>query len=67
MREKIANLFSKVATSYDRPSANDMENFDRLSKQMKEAESTFESLKKKFKNMDQLALKDKVSFLETAN
>jgi len=67
LREKIANLFSKVATSYDRPSANDMENFDRLSKQMKEAESTFESLKKKFKNMDQLALKDKVSFLETAN
>lgn len=67
LREKIATLFSKIATSYDKPSANDMENFDRLNKLMTEANSRFESLKKKFKSYDQLELKDKASFLDTTN
>ena len=67
LREKIATLFSKIATSYDKPSANDMENFDRLTKLMTEANSSFESLKKKFKSYDQLELKDKASFLDTTN
>lgn len=66
LREKLANLYSKVASSYDRPSGNDMNNYKRLSKRMDEAILTFESLKKKFKDFDALGLNDKSTFLDSS-
>lgn len=62
LREKIASLYSKIANSYDKPSASDLDNIDLLEKRFNEAQATFEKLKKKFKDVE---LQDFDSFLES--
>lgn len=65
LREKMADLYSKVASSYDKPSAADMDNLKLISELFTSAKEDFAKLKKKFKNLDQLELKNFEEFLET--
>ena len=37
LREKMADLYSKVASSYDKPSANELDNLELIEEEMKSA------------------------------
>ena len=52
LREKMANLYSKVAGSYDKPTASEMENLYIVENLFEEAKSNFAKLKKKVKAED---------------
>lgn len=56
LREKMANLYSKIANSYDKPSANELENLRLIEDRFNNAKKAFEKLKKKAK-ADDLSLK----------
>ncbi|WP_224484891.1 VPS10 domain-containing protein [Robertkochia aurantiaca] len=63
LRERIADLYSKVASSYDKPSANDMANLEVLKSRLEEAESTMARLKKKSKGLDEIELQTFSEFI----
>lgn len=63
LRERIANLYGKVAGSYDKPSANDLENLELLKKRLTEAEKELEKLKRKSKGADALELRSFSEFI----
>ncbi len=65
LREKMTNLFSKVANSYDKPSAAELENLQVISDRFNVAKTDFAKLKKKFKNIEELPLKSFGEFLES--
>ena len=52
LREKMANLYSKVATSYDKPSNNELENLKIIQKRFDNAKADFAKLEKKIKDLD---------------
>ncbi len=64
LREKMADLFSKVATSYDKPSNAELENINAISDRFTVAKIDFEKLKKKFKGLDQIKFQHYEEFLE---
>ncbi|NER09383.1 Sortilin, neurotensin receptor 3 [Muriicola jejuensis] len=64
LREKLADLYSKVASSYDKPSAADMENLSLLTDRFDSAVKTLNTLKKKIKGIEAVELMDFDSFLE---
>jgi hypothetical protein len=64
LREKLADLYSKVASSYDKPSAADMENISLLTERFTNAKDELAKLKKKIKGIDSLELMNYESFLE---
>ena len=47
LREKMADLYSKVASSYDKPSANELENLTLIENEMKLAEKKYNKIVKK--------------------
>jgi photosystem II stability/assembly factor-like uncharacterized protein len=51
LREKMANLYSKVASSYDKPSNNELENLKIIESQFNKAKTSFEKLENKAKNV----------------
>lgn len=61
LREKMANLYSKVADGYDAPSAADLDNLVLIRDRFARAKADFEALKPKVKGGDALTL---VSFEE---
>jgi photosystem II stability/assembly factor-like uncharacterized protein len=61
LREKMADLYSKVATSYDKPSNNELENLKIIQKRFNTAKSDFTKLVKKVKDVE---LKTFEEFLE---
>ena len=63
LREKMANLYSKIAGSYDKPSASELENLRIIEERFNAAKLSFTKLKKKAK-VKELALK---SFEEFVN
>jgi photosystem II stability/assembly factor-like uncharacterized protein len=65
LREKMADLYSKVASSYDKPSAADMDNLNIVLERFTKAKEDFAKLKKKIKNIEQMELKNFEEFLET--
>ena len=65
LREKMAKLYGKVADSYDKPSAADLENLRIISGQFEEAKSDFEKLKKKIKEAHSMQLQSYEEFLGT--
>ncbi len=65
LREKMADLYSKVASSYDKPSAADMDNLNLILERFTKAKEDFAKLKKKIKNIEQMELKNFEEFLET--
>ncbi len=65
LREKLADLYSKVANSYDKPSASEMQNLKVVSDRFEQAKTDFTKLKKKFKSSEPLAIKSFEEFLES--
>ncbi len=51
LREKMADLYSKVASSYDKPSNNELENLRIIEARFNKAKSDFEKLEKKAKDV----------------
>jgi len=64
LREKIADLYSKVATSYDKPSAADMDNLNLLTERFNGAKDDLAKISKKIKDLDSMQLMDFETFLE---
>ena len=52
LREKLANLFSKIVGSYDKPSNNELENLKTIESRFVSSNKVFNKLKKKIKNVD---------------
>jgi hypothetical protein len=52
LREKLANLFSKIVGSYDKPSNNELENLKTIESRFTSSNKMFNKLKKKIKNVD---------------
>jgi len=64
LREKMADLYSKLASSYDKPSAADLENLDIVNERFMKAKEDLIKIKKKIKDMDTLELMNFKEFLE---
>ena len=64
LREKMADLYSKVAGSYDAPTAADRANLELIRQRFEEGKAEFESLKPKVKGGETLELADFEAFLE---
>lgn len=63
LRGKMAALYSKIANTYDKPSASDLENFEIISSNFKTAQKEYAKLKKKIKNLDGVALQSFEKFI----
>ena len=62
LREKMAGLYSKVAGSYDKPSASELASLKVIEKRFMDAKETFAKLKKKSK-VDDLELQSYEEFI----
>ncbi len=62
LREKMADLYSKIAGSYDKPSGAELESFSIIEERFNKAKTDFSKLKKKAKQTD-LQLKTYEEFL----
>ena len=62
LREKMADLYSKVASSYDRPSSNEIDNLRLIEKEMKSGKNKYEKLLKKV-DLSYLSLKSYEDFV----
>ena len=62
LREKMADLYSKIASGYDRPSPMELENFNLIKDMFQTAFKTFDKLKKKVK-VEDLNLKSYEDFI----
>ena len=51
LREKMGDLYSKVATSYDKPSNNELENLKTIKTRFNKAKADFAKLEKKAKDV----------------
>ena len=47
LREKMSDLYSKVASSYDKPSSNELENLALIENEMKSANKRYSKILKK--------------------
>lgn len=65
LREKMTALFSKVASSYDKPSSSEMQNLTVIVNRFDTAKTDFAKLKKKFKSKQPLDIKSFDDFLES--
>ncbi len=52
LREKMADLYSKIAGSYDKPTANELDNLSIIEERFDKAKTDFAQLKKKVKFAD---------------
>jgi photosystem II stability/assembly factor-like uncharacterized protein len=64
LREKMADLYSKVAGAYDVPSAADLDNLALIRDRFEKAKSDFEAIKPRVKGGDTLQLASFEAFLE---
>ena len=62
LREKMADLYSKIASSYDKPSENELNNLSLIEDEFNRAKIKFNKLKKKVKIKD-LSLKSFDEFI----
>ena len=62
LREKMGDLYSKVASSYDKPSANELENLELIEKEMASAKKVYDKLLKKI-DLNNLNLKSYDEFI----
>ena len=62
LREKMADLYSKIASSYDKPSENELNNLSLIEDEFNRAKTKFNKLKKKVK-IEDLSLKSFDEFI----
>lgn len=65
LRERMADLYSKVASSYDRPSAAELTNLEVITSRFNAAKISFEKLKTSFLKKNEVTLKSFEEFLES--
>ena len=65
LREKMADLYSKVATNYDKPSNAELENIKVIVNRFNEAKKDFVKMKTKYLKKRPLELKSFEAFLES--
>ncbi|MEL6304857.1 MAG: hypothetical protein AAFQ20_08730 [Bacteroidota bacterium] len=65
LREKMAKLYGKVASSYDKPTASEMENLKVISTRFETAKADFAKIKNKYLKKQPLELKTFDEFLES--
>ncbi len=63
LREKMANLYSKVASSYDKPSPDDLQNLGVISKRFTDAQDDFAKIKTKYLKRNPIELQPLEEFL----
>jgi hypothetical protein len=63
LREKMTDLYSKLAGSYDKPTSSELENLRIISKRFETGKVDFAKLKKKFKSKEPLETKTFEEFL----
>ncbi|UJH67273.1 WD40/YVTN/BNR-like repeat-containing protein [Allomuricauda sp. SCSIO 65647] len=63
LREKMADLYSKVAASYDAPTPDDMQNLKVVSERFSKAKDDFSKLKSKYLKKQSIELKSFEEFL----
>lgn len=63
LREKMTDLYSKLASSYDKPTSSELENLRIISKRFETGKVDFAKLKKKFKSKEPLETKTFEEFL----
>lgn len=63
LREKMADLYAKIAGSYDKPSDTELESLATIEKRFDTAKKEYEKIKKKVKFLDQLELKSFEDFI----
>ena len=57
LREKMADLYSKIAGSYDVPSGAELENLSIIEERFDQAKKSYQKMRKKAKFIDDLELK----------
>ena len=62
LREKMADLYSKIASSYDKPSENELDNMSLIENEFNRAKAKFNKLKKKVR-IENLNLKSYNDFI----
>jgi hypothetical protein len=65
LREKLTDLFSKLADNYDKPSSSELQNLKIITTRYETAKADFAKLKKKIKNLEALNLMSYEAFLES--
>ncbi|WP_430906867.1 WD40/YVTN/BNR-like repeat-containing protein [Maribacter sp. 2-571] len=63
LREKMTDLFSKLANSYDKPTKAELENLTVIDNRFNTAKTDFEKLKKKYKHTEAMTIKTYDAFL----
>ncbi len=64
LREKLSDIFSKIANSYDKPSAAELETIQVIEERFNKAVKSFNKLKKKAKFLNELNLKSFEEFVK---
>ena len=64
LREKMADLYSKIAGSYDKPSNAELESLSIIEERFNKAKTDYAKLKKKVKFLDELELKTFEKFVK---
>ncbi|MBT8204996.1 MAG: hypothetical protein KJO20_06440 [Eudoraea sp.] len=65
LREKMTNLYSKVASSYDKPTKADFDNLQLITERFDKAKADYAKLKKKIKGLEGISLMSFETFLES--
>lgn len=64
LREKMADLYSKIAGSYDKPSNAELESLSVIEERFEQAKKDYAKLRKKAKFIDELGLKSFEEFIK---
>ena len=64
LREKMADLYSKIADSYDKPSNAELENLSIIEEQFNNAKKDYDKIRNKLKFIDELKLKTFEEFIK---
>ena len=64
LREKMADLYSKIAGSYDKPYAAELENLSIIEERFTRAKKDYAKIKKKVKFLEELKLKTFEEFVK---
>lgn len=64
LREKMSDLYSKIATSYDKPSNAELESLNIIEERLVTAKNAYAKIKRRVKFVDKLALKTFAEFVK---
>jgi len=65
LRERMADLYSKVASGYDKPTSAELQNLEVISSRFNDAKGAFLKIKNKYLKKQEIPLKTFEEFLES--